>query len=114
MHHAYTCTTRCGCAQQTAHSEARFNTAARQPQSVPQTGPLEAIEEWSGQQRAGGGLEGEPPALPARGCGAEPQKLKLVLQSERHYLGQDDRNSTNASCRFLFCATEILPLIYSS
>ena len=63
-------TTRCGYIQQTAHSEARFNTAARPPQSVPQTGLLEAIEEWSGQQRAWG--EGwrergnQSPALPQK------------------------------------------------
>ena len=42
-------TTRCGCIRHTAHLEERwFNTAARPPQSVPQTGMLEAIEEWSG------------------------------------------------------------------
>ena len=41
-------TTRCGCIQHTAHLEERFNTAARPHQSVPQTGTLEAIEEWSG------------------------------------------------------------------
>ena len=29
LHHTYT--TRCGCIQQTAHSEARFNTVARSP-----------------------------------------------------------------------------------
>ena len=47
--------------QHTAHSEARFNTAARPPQSL---GPLEAIEEWLGQQRAGGELEGEEQPVP--------------------------------------------------
>ena len=57
-------TTRCGCIWQTAHSEARFNTAERPPQSVPQTGPLEAIEEWSDQQRAGEGLEEEGQPVP--------------------------------------------------
>ena len=36
----------------------------RSPQSVPQTGPLEAIEEWSGQQRAGEWLEGEGQPVP--------------------------------------------------
>ena len=51
--------------RQTAHLEERFNTAARPYQSVPQTGTLEAIEEWSGQQRAGGGLEGEGQPVPA-------------------------------------------------
>ena len=85
------CATRCGCMQQTAHSEAMFNTAARSSQSVPQTGPLEAIEEWSSQQRTGGGLERErsnqSPALPR-------SQFTYFLQSERHYLGQDDRKST--------------------
>ena len=58
-------TIRCGCIWQTAHLEERwFNTAARPPQSVPQTGTLEATEEWSGQQRARGGLEGEGQPVP--------------------------------------------------
>ena len=33
MYHASHHTTRCGCIWQTAHSEARFNTAARPPQA---------------------------------------------------------------------------------
>ena len=70
LHH----TTRHGCIQQTADSEACFNTVARPPQSVPQTGLLEAIEEWSGQQRAGGGLEGEGTQSPAL-----PQKSIYIL-----------------------------------
>ena len=57
-------TIRCGCIQHTAYLEERFNTAARPHQSVPQTGTLEAIEEWSGLQRAGGGLEGEGQPVP--------------------------------------------------
>ena len=57
-------TTRCGCIWQTAHLEARFNTAARPPQSTPQTGTLEGIKEWSGQQRAGGGSEREGQPVP--------------------------------------------------
>ena len=59
-------TTRCGCKRHTAHLEERFNTAARPPQSVPQTGTLEATEEWSGQQRAEGGLEGEGQPVPQK------------------------------------------------
>ena len=39
MSHNVLCvTTRCSFIQQTAHSETMFNTAARPPQSVPQTG----------------------------------------------------------------------------
>ena len=79
-------TTRCGCIRQTAHSEARFNTAARPPQSVPQTGLLEAIEEWSGQQRAGRGATSPLPS--------PRSQFTYFLQSERHYLDQDDRKST--------------------
>ena len=64
-HHTITC----GCIWQTAHLEERFKTAARPPQSTPQTGTLEGINKWSGQQRAGGGLEREghqSPALPQK------------------------------------------------
>ena len=44
------------------HSETMFNTATIK--ATPLTCLLEAIEEWSGQQRAGGGLEGEEQPVP--------------------------------------------------
>ena len=44
------------------HSEAMFNTVTIK--AIPLTCLLEAIEEWSGQQKAGGGLEGEGQPVP--------------------------------------------------
>ena len=63
------CATRCGCMQQTAHSEAMFNTAARSSQSVPQTGPLEAIESGQASREQGVGWRersNQSPALPQK------------------------------------------------
>ena len=54
--------------------------------------PLEAIEEWSRQQRAGEGLEGEGLPVPC-----PPPEANLHISGNlrsRHYLGQDNRKGT--------------------
>ena len=96
----------------TAHSEARFNTVERPPQSVPQTGRLEAIEEWSGQQRAGEGLEGEGQPVPCH-----PPEVNLHISCNLRgiiwvrMIGTAQQMH-ELSISILFCATEVLPLIF--
>ena len=63
----------------------------RPPHSEPQTGPLEAIEEWSGQQRAGGGLEEEGQPVP---CPPPEVNLHIPCNLRGIIWGQDDRKST--------------------
>ena len=64
-------TIRCGCIQHTAHLEERywFNTAARPPQSVPQTGTWKQLKSGQASREQGEGWRergNQSPALPQK------------------------------------------------
>ena len=91
LRHTYA--TRCGCIQQTTHSETRFNKAARPPQSVKTDRPVgsnwRVVKPAESRGRVGG--RGATSPLPS-----PRSQFTHFLQFDRHHLGQDDRKNTNA------------------